>query len=186
LKALDGHGWAATGTLARTWRLRNMREEVQAALSSLVADGSIQACELRLADGRGVAGWIRPDDIELGERLRRARPRKDRGVLLSPFDPLLWDRGRVEMLFGFEQVLEIFKKAPERKYGYYCLPVLAGERLIARFDLKAERPGRLIVLWCWFEDTGGACKLNAADRDAARAALERYAGGLGLEPVGWK
>jgi uncharacterized protein YcaQ len=186
LKALDGHGWAATGTLARTWRLRNMREEVQAALSSLVADGSIQACELRLADGRGVAGWIRPDDIDLGERLRRARPRKDRGVLLSPFDPLLWDRGRVEMLFGFEQVLEIFKKAPDRKYGYYCLPVLAGERLIARFDLKAERPGRLKVLSCRFEDTGGASKQNAADREAAPAALERYAAGLGLEPVGRK
>ena len=186
LKALDGHGWATTGTLARTWRLRNMREELQTALSSLVADGKILACELRLADGRSIAGWIRPEDLELGEKLRRVRPRRERGVMLSPFDPLLWDRGRVEMLFGFEQVLEIFRKAPDRKYGYYCLPVLAGERLIARFDLKAERPGRLRVLSCRFEDSGGPRTPNAADREAARAALGRYARGLGLEAVGWR
>ena len=107
-------------------------------------------------------------------------------MLLSPFDPLLWDRERVAMLFGFEQVLEIFKKAPDRKYGYYCLPVLAGERLIARFDLKAERPGRLRVLSCRFEDSGGPRTPNAADREAARAALGRYACGLGLEAVGWQ
>lgn len=185
-KALDGHGWATAGTLARTWRLRNMGEGLRAALSSLVEDGTILACELRLADGRSVAGWIRPEDLELAEKLRRVWPRRERGVLLSPFDPLLWDRERVEMLFGFEQVLEIFKRAADRKYGYYCLPVLAGERLIARFDLKAERPGRLRVVTCRFEDSGGPRTERAADYKAARTALERYAAALGLEPVGWK
>lgn len=186
LKALDGHGWATTGTLARTWRLRNLGEEVQSALASLAADGSVQPCELWLADGRSLAGWIRPEDLDLAERLRRVRPRRERGVLLSPFDPLLWDRGRVAMLFGFDQVLEIFKKAADRKYGYYCLPVLAGERLIARFDLKAERPGRLRVLSCRFEDSGGPRTTSAADHEAARTALDRYARGVGLEAVGWK
>lgn len=186
LKALDGHGWAATGTLARTWRLRNIREAVQSALSSLAEDGLILDCELKLADGRSVAGWIRPEDLELAERLRRVRQRRERGVLLSPFDPLLWDRGRVETLFGFEQVLEIFKRAPDRKYGYYCLPVLAGERLIARFDLKAERPGRLRVLSCRFEESRGPRTASVVDREAARTALGRYAAALGLEPVGWK
>ena len=186
LKALEGHGWASAGTLARTWRLRNLRQEVQAALSSLAGDGKIVACDLAASGGRTVAGWIRPEDLELAERLRRVRPRADRGVLLSPFDPLLWDRGRVEMLFGFDQVLEIFKPAPDRKYGYYCLPVLAGERLIARFDLKAERPGRLKVISCRFEDSAEPRTPNGADREAARSALERYARGLGLETVGWK
>ena len=76
-------------------------------------------------------------------RSRRVRPRRERGVLLSPFDPLLWDRGRVEMLLGFEQVLEIFKKAPDRKYGYYCLPVLAGERLIAPIPVAVATRGAI-------------------------------------------
>jgi uncharacterized protein YcaQ len=56
------------------------------------------------------------------------RPRADQGVLLSPFDPVLRDRRRIRQLFAFDQVLEIFKPAPKRKYGYYCLPVLAGDK----------------------------------------------------------
>ena len=91
------------------------------------------------ATARPRRGWIRPADRELAARLERARPRADRGVLLSPFDPLLWDRARVARLFGFDALLEIFKPAPQRVYGYYCLPVLAGEQLVARVDLKAER-----------------------------------------------
>ena len=127
LQAMRGHGWATTGTLTQTWRLRNMREAIQAALARLRDKGEIVACALRDDDGRRTPGWIRPRDLDLADRLKRVRPRNDRGVLLSPFDPVLWDRPRVRRLFGFDQVLEIFKPAPKRKYGYYCLPVLAGD-----------------------------------------------------------
>jgi hypothetical protein len=178
LRALAGHGWAQTGTLTATWRLRNQGPAVKQALDELVEDGEILPC--RLDDGgRGLPGWIRPADRELAARLRRVRPRKDRGVLLSPFDPLLWDRKRVQTLFDFEQVLEIFKPAPQRIYGYYCLPVLAGERLVARYDLKAERKdGTLKVLSLLYEDD----EPDAATRRAVSGALSRYAGALGLEP----
>ncbi len=185
LKALDGHGWAATGTLASTWRLGNRRRELAAALHRLAEQGEVEACALENPGGRPTPGWIRPADRELAARLERARPRRDRGVLLSPFDPLLWDRSRVRRLFGFEQMLEIFKPAPKRIYGYYCLPVLAGERLVARLDLKADRKrGRLEVLSRRFEGSGGARPASAADGEAARTALGRWAAALGLEPVG--
>lgn len=186
LKALDGHGWATTGTLAATWRLRRMREEIAAAIDRLVASGAILPCGLRNGSDRPTKGWITPADLELGARLDRVRPRGDRGVLLSPFDPVLWDRARVARLFGFDQVLEIFKPAPQRVYGYYCLPVLAGERLVARFDLKADRKsGRLRVLSCRFEGTNGRRPACAADGAAAASALERYADSLGLAVAGW-
>ena len=186
LKALEGHGWATTGTLASTWRLRNRKEELAAALDRLAARGAIIACSLENPGGRATPGWIRPEDRELAARLESVRPVKDRGVLLSPFDPVLWDRARVQRLFDFEQILEIFKPAPRRVYGYYCLPVLAGERLVARFDLKAERKrGSLRVLSCRFEGTGTTQPASAADGEAARSALHRYAETLELRPTGW-
>lgn len=187
LKALEGHGWATMGTLASTWRLANRRPELSAALERLAEKGEVLPCALESSGGRSTPGWIRPEDRELAARLEGVRPRRDRGVLLSPFDPLLWDRARVRRLFGFEQVLEIFKPAPKRIYGYYCLPVLAGERLVARFDLKAERRGgTLHVLSCHFEATDGARPASARDREAARSALARYAESLELAPSGWR
>jgi uncharacterized protein YcaQ len=187
LKALDGHGWATTGTLASTWRLVNRRRQIAAALERLCARGAVEPCALENRDGRPIAGWIRPSDLELAACLRRVRPRRDRGVLLSPFDPLLWDRARVKRLFDFDQRLEIFKPARQREYGYYCLPVLAGDRLVARFDLKAERRrGVLRVLSCRFESTGTRRPESLAEGRAAESGLARYAKAVSLEPRGWR
>ncbi len=186
LKALDGHGWATTGTIASTWRLKNSAQQIAAGLRRLVEKGRIVPCALEHPGGRPTPGWIQPEDRELAARLVTVRPRRDCGVLLSPFDPLLWDRSRVQRLFGFSQVLEIFKPTAQRIYGYYCLPVLAGERLVARFDLKADRKsGALRVLSCRFEAAGNSRPGATRDREAARSALSRYAEALELKPTGW-
>jgi uncharacterized protein YcaQ len=180
LLALTGHGWATTTTIVQTWRLMSLRAEVIAALKRLSDKGEVISCGLFGTDNKKIAGWIRPADLELAARLRRVRPRTDRAVLLSPFDPLLWDRHRVQRLFRFHQVLEIFKPAPKRIYGYYCLPVLAGEWLVARCDLKADwKAKRLIVLSCHLEDTAP----RASARRASQSALKRYAGSLELKLV---
>lgn len=182
LLALSGHGWAQTGTLAATWRLRNLRTEIASVLRELAEDGEIQPCRLEVSRERRLDGWVRPADLELAARLRRVRPKPERGVLLSPFDPVLWDRPRVKTLFDFDQILEIFKPAPQRIYGYYCLPVLAGDQLVARYDLKADRKqGVLNVLSLRFESD--PVKGITAAREAARTALERYARALELKPV---
>jgi len=185
LLGLQGHGWATTGTLTQTWRLRNIGVSIRAALVRLTEKGAIVACTLVDDGDRRTPGWIRPQDFELAERLKRVRPRKDQGVLLSPFDPVLWDRARVRRLFGFDQVLEIFKPAHQRVYGYYCLPVLAGEKLVARVDLKADRKIRkLHVLSYRFETDNAKRRVSPADRKALRSAVTRYAVAIGMQPVG--
>ncbi len=179
-KALEGHGWATTGTLSATWRLVNCRHRVAESLQRLVEGGRIVPCAVHGAE-RELSGWVRPEDLDLAAELDRARPRRDRGVLLSPFDPVLWDRERVRLLFDFSQVLEIYKPAEVRRYGYYCLPVLAGDRLIARVDLKAERKaGHLRVLSCHYEPDRGKGGASPRDRHAVQWALSRYASAVGL------
>lgn len=179
LRALDGHGWAQTGTLASTWRLRGLKKKLEAALAELVEEGEAMPCDLVEDDGRRAAGWIRARDLELVDRLDRVRGRRDEGVLLSPFDPVLWDRPRVRQLFGFEQTLEIYKPAAQRTYGYYCLPVLAADALVGRVDLKADRAtGRLRVLAKHYEEP-----VNAEKRRAVESAIARFACCLDLSPT---
>jgi len=176
LKALDGHGFATTGTLAATWRLRNRREQIARVLDGLCESGEIVAADMETGK-RTVAGWLRTRDAERVDALVALRPRRDRGVLLSPFDPLLWDRARTALLFDFDLVVEIYKPAAKREYGYYCLPVLAGDRLIGRVDLKADRrAGRLDVLSRHHE----ADRLQARDEAAMSSAIERLAAAVGL------
>ena len=67
-------------------------------------------------------------------------------VLLSPFDNLLWDRPFARRILGFDHLIEVYKPAPQRRYGYYVLPFLRGDRIVGRADLKSERnDGRLVV-----------------------------------------
>lgn len=124
-----------------------------------------------------VDGWT----IKAYRHRDTGAPRKaGANTLLSPFDPLVWERSRAERLFDFHYRIEIYTPQPKRVYGYYVLPFLEGDRLTARFCLKADRQaGLLRVNAAYGED--GIDMLRTAE--AAAPELRRMAQWLGLTDV---
>ena len=136
--------------------------EGRARLRELVEAGAVHTVE--------VEGWTEPAYMHPEARLPRS---VDSLTVLSPFDPIVWNRARALRLWGFDYRIEIYVPAAKRVYGYYVLPVLDGEQLVARLDVKTDRAGgTLQVLGAFAEpdvDRGGlAERLRPHLRDLAR------------------
>jgi uncharacterized protein YcaQ len=139
-KAVRALGIGTVGDIKDYYRMRN--DDTKFALSELVESGEV----LQVA----VDGWKQPAYLDATARMPR---RIEAAALLSPFDPVVWERDRSLRMFDFHYRIEIYTPEPKRIFGYYSLPVLIDDQLVGRIDLKNDRQNRVLrVQSAWREE----------------------------------
>ncbi|HEX4520385.1 MAG TPA: crosslink repair DNA glycosylase YcaQ family protein [Gaiellaceae bacterium] len=168
LRAIQGRGALTEGGIAEHCRLPGGAKAIRPHVDALVADGLAERVEV---DDGGA-----PVVVTAGVELDGATAAP---VLLCPFDNLMWDRPFVRRVFGFDHLIEVYKKEHERAYGYYVLPLLVGDRFVGRADLKADRGRGILEIKRFTPEAGIRRRL---DEPLERAAI-RLARSLGLADV---
>ena len=165
LRAIEGRGALTEAGIAEHCRFDGGARSVRPHVDALVAAGRLERVEVD-DDGPPVV-------VAAGAELDGAPAAP---VLLCPFDNLMWDRPFLRRLFGFDHLIEVYKREHERAFGYYVLPLLVGDRLLGRADLKADRGRGLLVVKRFTAEPGVRRRL---DEPLERAAT-RLARSLGL------
>ena len=168
LLAVRARGALTEPAIREHWRLKGGRARLHRHVVALVDQGRLR--EVEVEDGGS------PFYVEAEAELDGAPAPP---VLLCPFDNLLWDRPLLERLFGFRHVIEVYKREHERAYGYYVLPLLAGDRIVGRADLKADRAEGVLHVRSFHPEPGVRGNVGAKLQRAAT----RLARVLGLEEV---
>jgi uncharacterized protein YcaQ len=164
--AARAHGIATASDLADYFRLKSA--QALPAIRELVEDGVLLPVT--------VPGWKHEAYLHRDARIPR---RIETTALLSPFDPVVWQRSRAERLFGFHYRIEIYTPQPKRVFGYYVLPLLIDDALVGRIDLKSDRQNGVLRVQASWSET------DAPSDTAARLAplLRQTAAWQGLDEV---
>jgi uncharacterized protein YcaQ len=170
LRAVEGRGALTESGIAEHCRFQGGAKAMRPIVDDLVSAGLLR--RVAVDDGGSpvvVPAAARIDGAPAG------------GVLVCPFDNLVWDRAFLERIFGFTHVIEVYKPEPQRVYGYYVLPFLYRDRLVGRADLKSDRAERVLRVRAFHLEPG--VRRSGALETALEKALDRLARVLGLEQV---
>ncbi len=171
--ALERLGFGAPGDIARFWDLVSV-DEAKAWCEGALARGDALPVTVAAADGSPPRKMVARPDIEALASDMAELP--DRMRTLSPFDPLIRDRKRLERLFGFDYRIEVFVPAEKRRYGYYVFPLMERDRMIGRVDMTANRDrDALMVTALWPEPGVKLGKGRLARLHAEFERLRRFA-----------
>jgi uncharacterized protein len=170
VRAVAARGALTEAGVVEHWRLRGGVAGVRPHVDALVADGRLRREDV---DDGGAPVLLAADAEVNGDR-------PSGSVLLSPFDNLLWDRPFAERVLEFRHLIEVYKPAPERRYGYYVLPLVVDDRVAGRADIKADRKAGVLRLLAWHPESG---RRSAAREAALERAFARLARQLALEPA---
>ena len=177
-EALNRLAFAVDGELQRFWEAADLKE-VKAWSEKSASD--LIPVTVETADGDWIS-MIAPADIE--HRLATLSKPTSRVRIINPFDPIVRDRNRLKRLFGFDYRIEIFVPAAKRRYGYYVLPLLEGDRFVGRIEVRAERAdGLLKVIDLWPEPS---VRFSGARREKIEGELARLARFVGVSEVVWQ
>ncbi|HEX3089083.1 MAG TPA: crosslink repair DNA glycosylase YcaQ family protein [Ilumatobacteraceae bacterium] len=161
------HGIASFTDLTDYHRQAN--QACKPLVAELVEEGTLREVE--------VEGWKKPAYVHHQARIPR---RISACALLSPFDPIVWNRDRAMRLFGFHYRIEIYTPQPKRIYGYYVLPILWGDSIVGRLDMKSDRQGGALLIQGSFTEPGVPAGALADDLAPELLAMAQW---LGLDRV---
>jgi hypothetical protein len=147
------------------------KNERQAALKRLIEQG--KSTEVKV-EGIKYPLYVRSRDLPVLDSIGETGEQPAGAAIIAPLDNLLWDRDLIEMLFGFKYRWEVYKPVVEREYGYYVLPVLYGDRFIARFEPgKDKKAGALVIRnWWWEKDVIGSDAMYNSLKDCFQRFME--------------
>ena len=171
LRAVRARGVLTESGVVEHWRLKGGVARVRAAVASLVGDGVLERHAVEDGGAPVLVAAGAPLDL----------PAPAGAVLLSPFDNLLWDRPFARRALGFDHLIEVYKPAPQRRFGYYVLPLLWRDRIVGRADLKSERARGELVVRVFHREPG--VRASKALDEALDRALDRLRRLIGLERV---
>jgi uncharacterized protein len=171
LRAVRARGALTESGIVEHWRLKGGVARIRPRVDELVSEGLLE----RLRVGDGGLPVIVPAASELDP------PRPTAAVLLSPFDNLLWDRPFAQRVLRFDHLIEVYKPAPQRRYGYYVLPLLWRDRIVGRANLKSDRARGSLVVKAFHREDG--VRASGALETALERALDRLRAVVGLEHV---